>query len=509
VGKKKAIKVSPYNKDNELMANCGLIKELNMNRPNILFLCADMIGAKNFGCYGDPAKVTPNVDSWSKEGVIFDKAYCACPPCIPARVSMMCGQYASTHGKIAHMKMKLEPRPKLIPEILASHGYSTALVGKTHWWPPADSLGCEETHITIDNHLTPELGNKDAYIRFLRERKVFDYNPETWEQNRHLINPDNLPEDCLKVNWTGDTACSLLEKLSDKDKPFFLFCSFVEPHGRGSVQEKYLETLKDINLPAITGREGEHDNKPEIQKRIAEENKAKFIRRDLDKYRRGVYASLSLVDMNIGRILGKVDTLGIKDNTIIIFVTDHGDFLFDHWLTGKSFLYDSAIRIPFIISGPGIPAGEHRSHLVSHIDLLPTILDFCDVSREGLAIDGESVVPVFKDIDADWREALFCEVEQTTDVFKNVSSSIVKMIRKGPWKYVYTVVEGRIVEDELYNLENDPEELYNLADKPEYQMRITEFRSEILRWLVTRQINRLKSEPENHYPVPRIEKRIF
>lgn len=135
-----------------------------MTRPNILLICADMIGAKHFGCYGNGAGITPHIDRLAERGTRFEQAYCACSPCIPARVSMMTGQYAHTHGKPAHIKMALRPAPPLLPEILSRHGYRTGLVGKTHWWPPADTLGCDETYLTIDTHLTPELGDVEVYL---------------------------------------------------------------------------------------------------------------------------------------------------------------------------------------------------------------------------------------------------------------------------------------------------------------------------------------------------------
>lgn len=498
-----------------------------MRRPNVLLVCCDMIAAKHFGCYGDPAEVTPNVDALAERGVRFDEAHCNCPPCIPARVSMMCGQYAHTHGKTAHILMELQPRPALIPEILSSQGYRTGLVGKTHWWPPTDTLGCDIAHITIDNHRAAyELGDNDAYFQFLRDRGLFDYNESTWEQDKHLLDADNLPFDCLKVNWTGDTTCSLLDTLSGGKVPFFLYCSFVEPHwsgphGAGSVQTDYLEKFRDIPLRPIISRDGEHDNKPDVQKNTVARLKTIFADRDLDRERRSVYASLSLVDQNIGKIVNKLDQLGVKDNTVVIFLSDHGDLMFDHGCIEKTFLYDSAVRIPLIMAGPGIPQGEERRHLVGQIDLLPTILDLCGIKEDGLLIDGQSMLPILAAPASEWRKTLFSETEQSVHVLgppgleecvplvNPVSSSIAKMLRTGSWKYIYTLVDGHVVAEELYNLDDDPDELYNVAYDSVQTERIIEFRSEMLRWLIATEVNRLHPVPENKYPVPRVDKRYL
>jgi arylsulfatase A-like enzyme len=485
------------------------MEEDSIPTPNILLICADMIGAKNLGCYGDPAQVTPNIDRLARKGTQFEQAYCACPPCIPARVSMMSGQYAHTHGKIAHLKMHLRPRPPLIPEILASHGYRTGLVGKTHWWPPTDTLGCQEAHITIDNHLTPELGTNDAYLRFLRDRGLFEYHKESWTREKQRLHPDNLPDDCLKVNWTGDTARTLLEQFAQHDEPFLLFCSFVEPHGPGSVKTEFLEQFQEVSLPPIIGHGQAESQKPETQRKAISNWDTTDAAKDA--YRRGVYASLNLVDTNVGKLIATLERLHLDQQTIVIFLTDHGDLLYDHGCIEKTFLYEPAIRIPWIMLGPGIPEGASRTHFVSQIDLLPTILDYCGIStNSNRHIEGNSLRSIIDNAGSVWRDTLYCEVEQTLHITqKFVSASSAKMLRRGPWKYIYTLVDGHKVEEELYHLENDPDELYNRVSETEQQKRMAQFRDELLRWLVATEVNRLHPEPENHYPVPRIETRYF
>ena len=433
-----------------------------MNRPNILLLCADMAGAANFGCYGDKTGLTPSIDRLAAAGITFDRAYCPNPPCIPTRVSMMSGLYGHTHGKVAHIKMDLEPKPALIPEYLSRNGYRTGLVGKTHWWPSTSTLGCDDAFITIDNHLTPELGKNDAYITYLESEGILSYNESTWGQDQKKLQPDSLPFEKLKVNWTGRQACELLELYAKDAVPFFLFCSFVEPHGAGKAPKDYLEEIKDLEFPPVIGRDGEHDNKPWIQ-REAVKRWAKS-REEIDGYRQGVYGGIGLVDQNIGKILDTVDALNIAENTVILFLTDHGDLMYDHGCIEKTFLYEQAIRIPFLLSGPGLPAGERRNNLVSQIDLLPTVLDLCSNDSNSLQIDGRSLMPIVENPDAEWRDTLYAEVDQTFHLKQLVSSAQAKMARSGPWKYIYTLVDGHVVEEELYNLDVDPHELYNLAD---------------------------------------------
>jgi len=496
-----------------LSANCLLQEafgrvgsdEPNDSRPNVVLICADMAAAKHFGCYGDPAEVTPNVDALAQQGVRFDQCNCASTPCIPARASMMTGQYAHTHGKTAHMKMELQPRPPLLPEILSQHGYQTAIVGKTHWWPANDKLGADQAFLTIDDHLTAELGEDDAYIQFLIEERIIDGT--RWKEQRRRVNPNQIPEHCLKVNWTGDKACSLIRECSGKDDPFFVYCSFVEPHGGGSTPKAHLAKFADIPLRPVIGRQGEHEKKPAVQSEAVRRYAPGMSK--IDQYRRRVYASLNLVDENVGKILKTLESLNRIEDTYVIFVTDHGDLMGDHGLREKTFLYGSAVRIPYVIKGPGIPQGQVRPHLVSQVDLVPTILDCCGVEEIPRQIEGRTVMPIIEDGDALWRESLFCEVEQTVHLRGLVSSSQAKMLRTGPWKYIYTLVDGHILEEELYHLQDDPDELCNLARDPDQAKRIEGFRSELLRWLVAGEVNRLHPAPESHYPVPTIDRRSF
>ena len=296
-----------------------------------------------FSCYGGPAGLSPHIDALAEKGLRFLNSYCACPPCIPTRVSMMCGQYGHTHGKAVHVKMPLAPPPVLLPEILRENGYRTGIVGKTHWWPSDSTLGCDDTFLTIDNHLSPELGEKDAFLNFLQEKGLFSYNPATWHDEKAKIEARNLPFNCIKVNWTGDNACRLLEEYAQGDAPFFLFCSFVEPHGGSrdalrNAPDMIRKRLQGIPLPPII--EGRDEHKPEPQRRAIAELWNRSLQ-DKEEYRRNVFNDIALVDLNIGKILQKVDELDLRDDFLILFTTDHGDLM----------LITAALKKPFSTNG--------------------------------------------------------------------------------------------------------------------------------------------------------------
>ena len=477
-------------------------------QKSVLLLCADMASAVHFSCYGGPAGLTPAVDSLAANGIRFTNGYCACPPCIPARVSMLCGQYGHTHGKSAHLKMPLEPQPALLPGILTANGYRTGIVGKTHWWPPNSSLRCHDRFLTIDNHLSPELGEEDAYLRFLRKAGLFNYDPTTWIAEKDRIEARNLPFGCTKVNWTGDTACSLLEDYARGDDPFFLFCSFVEPHGGSrdalrNAPEELRRHQQALPLPPIIEDSGEH--KPAPQRRAVQElwNRPAHAKAE---YRRNVFNDIALVDGNIAKILQQVADLGLGDDLLVLFTTDHGDLMYDHGCIEKTILYERSIRVPLIMSGPGIPSGESRQQLASHVDLLPTVLDYLGVpERPEWNIEGRSLLPVVRDAGERGREYLYCESEQTLHLRPLVQSCQSKVVRHGDLKYIYTLVNGHQEYDELYDLASDPEELENLAPSGSFRVEQEHLRKELLRWLTATEISRLHPVHENHYQVPRID----
>jgi arylsulfatase A-like enzyme len=376
-------------------------------------------------------------------------------------------------------------------------------VGKTHWWPAADTFGFEEAALTIDTHLTPELGRADAYIRFLEERGLFTYNAATWTQDRPRLHPPELPEDALKVNWTGSAACGMLDGFARQDAPFFLFCSFVEPHGAGSVTDAALDAIRDISLPPRIPPGGR--NKPAFLEQAAAGWEGRRSPEKIEAYRHGVAASLRLVDTNVGRLLQRVDDLGLRDSTVVVFLTDHGDFCHDHGFIEKTIPYEPAINIPFLMAGPGIEPGSEREELVSQIDLMPTLLDYANDADPSARLEGRSLRRLAQGDAVPWRDAIFCECDATVHLRGaglDVQSAQAKTVRQGPWKYTYWIVNGREIVEELYELDTDPEERDNLAQDQEHRVRCETLRSRILDWLIVTETDRLEPAQENTYPVP-------
>ena len=476
-----------------------------LNRPNIVLITADQISARHLGCYGDPAGATPHLDRLATKGVRFDQAYCASPVCIPARASMYSGQYPHTHGKTTHLRMPMQPRPPLLPEVLAANGYQTALVGKTHFHPPSDSIGCRIAHLTIDALLAYELVPHDAYVRFLQERGVLEeigltsFTPATCRATASAVR--SLPERLHRATWTGDTACGVLRALASAPDPFFLYCSFVEPHGPEPCPPEYERKFAG-KVPPPTTRPGELEEKPAVQRHFRDRYRKMLERNhgtDHEAMGRRFYGLVSLVDRNVGKVLAALDDLEIRDRTVVVFLTDHGESLGDHGMWGKCMFYDSCARVPLIAAGPGVAAGAASDALISHVDLMPTILELADIGRGDLLLDGRSFADLLGNPGLPGQEAVFGELYQNQCLPEEMGCNC-KMVRTGRWKYVY-YTHGPT--DELYDLAEDPHELYDLAGQPDHRAIVRAMRDRLLLWLAESEANRLHPTPDSHYPLPR------
>ena len=473
--------------------------------PNVILLMADQISAHHLGSYGDTAGATPHLDALAAGGVRFDRAYCASPVCIPTRASLYSGQYPHTHGKMTHIRMPMEPRPSLLPEVLAADGYNTGLVGKTHFYPPGDPMGCDLAHLTIDAPLAYELVPQDAYVRFLQERGALaglgleEITAATCRATANRVR--GLPESLHRATWTGDTACEVLRELTRRPGPFFLLCSFVEPHGAEPCPPEY-EGRFAGKIREPIAKPNELDGKPEIQRHFDAYYRQMLEGRrgcDYESMRHDYYSLVNLVDHNIGKILQAVDELGQAEDTVVVFVTDHGESLGDHDMWGKCMFYDSCARVPLIVRGPGVAAGQVSQGLLSHVDIMPTLLDLCHTRPGDLLLDGRSFADLLRDPTSPGQTAVFGELFQNQCMPEGVLCNC-KMVRSGRWKYVY-YTHGPT--DELYDLENDPHELEDLAGQPTYATQVERLRGMLLQWLAESEANRLHPTAENHYPVPR------
>jgi choline-sulfatase len=406
-------------------------------RPNIVFLCTDDQAQWALGAYGNREIKTPNLDALSRRGAIFRNAFTVTPVCSPSRAALMTSRYPSELGIADWIDPRKEPDIGLAasaitwPELLKGFGYATMLAGKWH-------LGTrDEFHPTRQGF--------DSFFGF-RDGSNQPINPrlEVDGQVREL--KGSLPD--LLVN----EGLSFIDR--HRQGTFLLSIHFRAPHTPyGPVPEEDAAPYRalDPTIPEVPG----------------------LPRDRVKQLYREYYASVTSVDRNVGRLLAKLDEWMLTERTVVIFTSDHGYMIGQHglWHKGNAAwlvkgkmgyrpnVYDDAIRVPLLISWPGmLTPGTTVTHVVSNLDLLPTILDLAGLgSPSNLQIRGRSLVPLMRNqTSATWDHTLFGQYDM-----HHYQIATMRMIRTPDWKLVRHFEAGG--QDELYHLAEDPGETHDLG----------------------------------------------
>lgn len=387
-------------------------------RPNIIMILCDELRADALGCSGNPIVQTPNIDRLAKEGTRFSQCFVTQPTCTPSRASILTGCYPSAlRSRMVGCYTPDDAR--FLPRVLSADGYRTASIGKVHLVPQAAEpevlaqrlagdegsyYGFQEVDL-VNGHGSRCFGNR--YTGWLRERA-----PDLDERHAKSMSYAkgvncwrwNLPEEVHSSHYIADRAIEFLETAAGA--PFFLHVSFPDPHYPFTAPEPWASLYDPAEMPPPIPPVSESFNMPELHERVYRgprtpasdggrprdrvigtppHNYAKYGPDDWRQVKAIYYGMVALVDQSVGRILEAVDRAGMNDNTIIVFVSDHGDYLGDHGMYGKGLPYESALRTPLIYRGPGIAAGQTISSVESTLDIAPTLLDFAGVSEpEGL-----------------------------------------------------------------------------------------------------------------------------
>lgn len=465
--------------------------------PNILCFVTDQHRADHLGCYGNPQVRTPNIDRLAAEGVLFTESYVANPVCMPNRASLFTGTYPQAHGLLEN-GFTLSPSEVVLPEVLRRAGYQTASFGKIHlapfgmkpeqavyhyelhesatWWEEGHDLslpyyGFEEVRLA-DGHGPYIFGD---YKRWLEAKK-----PGANELLRpgRAVAPPTGARECWKAaiphelhynTYIADRTVDFL-RTRDSDRPFFAWCSFPDPHHPFSPPRPYCDMYdpRDIRFSPAR-RPGELDDLPPY---FAEcyrgERDSGGLRGDLravtdDHYREIIaltYGMISMVDDNVGRVMSALEEERLLEDTIIVFLSDHGDLMGDHWLINKGpFLYRGLVRVPTIWRLPGGARNQVCTQFVSAVDVCPTLLELCapDLQRP---LQGSSYAHLLRDPRGDFRDCIYIEYDES------YLSDRLRQIRTKRWALTYLTQSRTGL---LFDLAADPEELCNLWDKPKYQ----------------------------------------
>ncbi|NOX54630.1 MAG: sulfatase-like hydrolase/transferase [Planctomycetes bacterium] len=446
-------------------------------RVNVLLLMTDEQHHRSLSLTGNPYIQTPNMDRIGREGVVFTNATCVTPFCSPSRASMITGLYPHTHRILLNVSPSRNRQPPLDPNkfpttevILHRHGYKTAHRGKWHLGDKGD-FPCYESWAYASR-------KPRGYARFLQEHlpaKKFANHPSPGRylgrpvemipavlegyRKFHAI-PNNrlayiatigrtvIPPELLPETQITNQAIELLERHA-KDN-FFITVSWSPPHDLWVIPEPYYSLVDRATIRLHGTRDLPPWDQRGASKRLGDIMGEPGIREYVAIY----HGMVKYIDDQVGRILRKLDELGLSDNTLVIFTTDHGDMVGAHGCIGKSIagFYDDLVRIPLLMRLPGrIPAGRKVEAPVSQIDFMPTILDYVGLPAPE-NIHGRSLRPLIEGREVSWRDHAFCQ-----------RADQLRMLRTKRYKYVFGRKPHVVA---LYDLKADPNEDRNLADDP-------------------------------------------
>ncbi len=435
---------------------------------NIVFFLADDLGQRDLGCYGSTFYETPNLDRLANEGAKFTDAYAACPVCSPTRASILTGQWPQRTGVTDYIGAPLKPElwkrntislpapysdrlaldAVTLAEAMKTAGYATFFAGKWHlgpegWWP--ENQGFDINMGGIDRG--GPYGGKKYFSPYGNPR--LPDGPE----GEHL--PDRLASETAKF----------IE--ANRDRPFFAYLSFYSVHtplmAREDLQKKYEEKRERLGLKPKWGREFERDV------RLVQEH--------------AVYAGMvDAMDQAVGKVLAKLDELGLRENTLVIFTSDNGGLsTSEGWATsnlplrgGKGWMYEGGIREPLLVRWPGVvKPGSVIDTPVCSPDFFPTFLEAADAKPQpGQVLDGLSLLPVFKGGTLPER-ALFWHYPH----YGNQGGAPAAAIRRGQWKLIEWQEDGRV---ELFDVVADIGETQDLAAQE--PQRVAQLRDELHAW---------------------------
>jgi choline-sulfatase len=419
-------------------------------RPNVVVFFTDQQRWDSSGTAGNPEGLTPNLDRSARAGAFFEVPITPQPVCAPARASLQTGRFATSTG-VWRNGIPLGDEPDSLARTFSSAGYSTGYIGKWH-------LGDSASRGPV----RPD--QRAGYEYWLAanslEHTSDAYATTVWDGDEEEV---RLPG--YRVDAVADAAIRYIDDQSRQDRPFFLFVSFLEPHhqnrrddhpGPAAYAGRYTGAWMPPDLAALRGN----------------------AYQQLDGY----YGMIKRLDEAYGRVMEALFSLGMSDETVVAFTSDHGSHFKTRNSEYKRSVHDASVRVPLVITGPGVPRGRCVQEVVSVLDLPPTLVELAGLDVPA-SYQGRSLVPLMRSTEHEWDDEAFIQVSE---------SQIARAVRTRRWKYgIAAPANDPLTEssastyDEayLYDLKADPYELNNLVASPAHQVVRGVLRDKLLRWM--------------------------
>ncbi|MGI9243398.1 MAG: sulfatase [Verrucomicrobiales bacterium] len=450
-----------------LAAIClSVLSHAEERKPNVILLLSDDLNTALSG-FGHPQCKTPRLDELAMRGVRFENMHCQYPVCGASRASLMTGLYPYSNGMLGNSGNLRKNLPDVVTlsQLFRQNGYHTGRVSKIYHMgiPPEILAG------TAD-HDDPPSWDETVNIKALEQHapgKRTEWSPKD-KGSQTFTGVEASTGDLEHADgMAADAAIAFLKR--NRDKPFFLGCGFVRPHVPLVAPSKYFDLYDREAMVAPTVPDGDLADVPKVirnYKAISRYGVTPELHKGLLE---AYYASISYMDAQVGRVLDALDELGLRENTIVIFSSDHGYLLGHHNKFQKQHLFEEATRVPFILSVPWLSDahGKASGRITELVDLYPTVAELAGLTPPD-GLQGQSLLGLLEDPSAGtWNK----------DLAFTISRSGGESIRTQDWRFTHWGFGGKGTE--LYDRNNDPGEFTNLANDPKYADQLAELKARL------------------------------
>ncbi len=447
-----------------MIACSSSLQAAQEKRPNVLFIAVDDLRVE-LGCYGSTHVRSPHIDRLAERGTVFTRAYCQQTVCNPSRASMLTGMRPDTLRVWDLPTHFRENRPQAItlPQLFKRHGYHTQCIGKIfhNWrqdkWKGDPASWSVPSVLHYNSHY-----NDTAQV----EGDV-PPNLASGKGTRRMTECRDVPDNAYFDGRVADTAIKTLRTLKQADDPFFLAVGFWKPHLPFNAPKRYwdlydrkaipvpshLDTPTDVPDIALTDYHFNGRQEPE----------------QLRELHHGHLAAISYLDAQVGWVLDELDTLGLRDNTVILFWSDHGLHIGEHGLLRKTTVFELDARVPMIIAAPGHAGGQRTGALVELLDVFPTLTELCGLPIPQ-TVEGVSLVPLLSKPDRTVKSVALTQIPRPAYPRGKLPKIMGYSIRTTRYRYTEwrDFQTGAVKARELYDHDRDPLETANVVDRTEH-----------------------------------------
>lgn len=462
-----------------LFSSCSQKPEPEPMFRNVVVIISDDHSSTTAGCYGNEQIRTPNIDRIASAGTRFANAYANAPICSASRQSLLTGKYPHASGVNLLFTPFNDDMNLTVAEQMQEAGISTAVVGKTHWndwvygeyWDEWPSYGFDSIISIADWKQYLNLFPSTAVPASIPTR---DNTPHVddiaWQKNAQMLPAPYFDKESSGT-YLANRAIDFIR--AQGDQRFFLWVAFHEPHAPFHFPVEYAGSYNPDSIRLVQGSEEDQRWVPEIFKDLTEEQRRGIVA--------SYYTSVEYMDKNVGLILDELEASGMGEQTLVVYLSDHGYLLNDHNRFEKHTMWDEAIKAPMIFQGKGVRGAAIQDELVEFVDLVPTVLEGMGINLHD-ELQGHSLIPLLTGEGLPLREYAFSEYLEDN----------MAMVSSKKWKYVFTTGKRDLglgyatgkgpsgVVHMLYNLEDDPGETTNLAYRAAFQAKVDSLRSVML-----------------------------